>query len=313
MTPLITICIPAYQRPEYLRRLLESIRIQDFRDFEIIITDDSPDDSVYQLSLAFSDLPIQYFQNKPALGTPANWNKGISLAKGKWIKLMHDDDWFASEHALGVFALKAQQTDCPFIFCAYQNQFEKKERIAEIKQFPSTWKKRIIRQPMTLLAYNVIGPPSVILVRADVEELYDEALKWRVDMEFYVRLLTKFQRFEYINQVLVNVGVSESQVTQSCIYNPAVELPEGQRLLMKHGSDTLQHLLVYDAWWRLLRNLEVRDETKLSAFTTATWPPAIQTMVRHLAKYPAGMLKFGPLSKLLMAISYLRNPFKSVS
>ena len=40
---LISICIPAYKHPDFLKRLLDSISIQSFRDFEVIISDDSPD------------------------------------------------------------------------------------------------------------------------------------------------------------------------------------------------------------------------------------------------------------------------------
>jgi len=104
MAPLISICIPAYKRVAYLQRLLESIAAQTFSGFEIILTDDSPDDSVANLIKNYSSLNIKYFKNEAALGTPANWNCGIAKASGEWIKLMHDDDWFASPHSLQQFA-----------------------------------------------------------------------------------------------------------------------------------------------------------------------------------------------------------------
>ena len=45
-SPLISICIPAYKRIDYLQKLLDSISIQTFKDYEVIVTDDSPDESV---------------------------------------------------------------------------------------------------------------------------------------------------------------------------------------------------------------------------------------------------------------------------
>ena len=92
MTPFISICIPAYKRVGYLKRLLDSITIQSYKSFEIIVSDDSDDESVYQLLQTFAGkLDIQYFKNHPPLGTPANWNFAISKARGEWIKLIHDD------------------------------------------------------------------------------------------------------------------------------------------------------------------------------------------------------------------------------
>ena len=55
--PLISICIPAYNRTTYLKRLFESIVDQVFKDFEVIVSDDSPNDSVKDLcAVSFPNL-----------------------------------------------------------------------------------------------------------------------------------------------------------------------------------------------------------------------------------------------------------------
>ena len=100
----LSICIPAYKRTEYLERLLNSISKQDFKSFEVIVTDDSSDDTVERLCFEFKEkFAIQYFKNTPTLGTPENWNESIRHAKGEWIKLMHDDDWFTDRNSLSEF------------------------------------------------------------------------------------------------------------------------------------------------------------------------------------------------------------------
>jgi len=77
--PFISICIPAYKRLPFLTRLMNSIAEQTYTQFEVIISDDSDDDTVsdYLKSVTFS-FPIHYYKNSPSLGTPANWNFGIS-------------------------------------------------------------------------------------------------------------------------------------------------------------------------------------------------------------------------------------------
>ncbi|MBZ5856366.1 glycosyltransferase family 2 protein [Flavihumibacter profundi] len=304
--PLISICIPAYQRINYLERLLRSIEQQTFRDFEIIVTDDSPDNSVALMVDKYHHLNIRYKKNEVALGTPANWNSGIKQCRGEWIKLIHDDDWFSSPDSLQIFADHTKMGK-KFIFSAYANHFEDGKTPVEQKFLPDSWARKILREPMTLLAYNVIGPPSVIMVHRSITELYDEALKWRVDMEYYVRLLNMLNGYEYINDVLVNVGVSESQVTQSCIYKPNVELPEGKRLLDKHGDFRLKNIWVYDAWWRLLRNMDIRSNQQLEQYAPGDWPLVIKRMVKDLSKIPSLLLRFGILSKSFMFVSYLKN------
>jgi glycosyltransferase involved in cell wall biosynthesis len=105
MNPFISICIPAYKNKDFLGILLQSILEQDYKDYEVIVTDDSPDDSVEEVCASFKEnLPLIYHRNRPVKGSPANWNAGIALAKGGWIKMMHDDDWFADEKSLQRFA-----------------------------------------------------------------------------------------------------------------------------------------------------------------------------------------------------------------
>ena len=103
MPPLVSICIPAYNQPDKLIYLLDSIRIQTFKNFEVIVSDDSSDNSVQQLCEQYSDLKIQYYKNTPSKGTPQNWTYSISKAEGEWVKIMHHDDYFADRHALEKF------------------------------------------------------------------------------------------------------------------------------------------------------------------------------------------------------------------
>jgi glycosyltransferase involved in cell wall biosynthesis len=301
----ISICIPAYKRPANIQRLLQSIAGQSFRDFEVVITDDSPDDSVRQAIADFGSLPIRYEKNALPLGTPSNWNRGISLAKGEWIKMMHDDDWFADENSLQIFA-DSTASGKAFIFSRYYNVFSSGKKI--LPAFPAQWKRRIVRHPMTLLSKNVIGPPSVTMIHHSIREQYDSFMKWRVDIDYYVRILSKEKSFELIDRPLIHVGISDSQVTNDCINEPGVELPEGLLLLNKYSVSPLKHILVYDAWWRILRNTGMRSREQLANYTPyGQWPAVISRMVAEQARIPASLLKNGVISKSAMALSYLSN------
>jgi glycosyltransferase involved in cell wall biosynthesis len=303
----ISICVPAYKRTAYLKRLLDSIAQQTYRDFEVVVTDDSPDESVKNLCSEYQNsFVLHYFKNETSLGTPANWNHGISKAKGEWIKLIHDDDWFVSEKSLEEFAA-ATIHGKKFIFSAYQNKLEGSSE-TQPKSFPPARGRAIIQNPLLLLAENIIGPPSVTLVHRSIAQQYDTNMKWRVDIDFYIRVLKQEKNFHYINEQLINVGISESQVTNVCIDKPEVELPEGLLLLLKYGVQPLKNILVYDAWWRILRNVGVRNRKQLERYTPyKEWPAAILKMVTHQSKIPVGILKTGVFSKLFMTTSYLFN------
>ena len=306
----ISICIPAYKRTHFLKRLLLSIENQSYTNYEVIISDDSNDNSVEELLKEFKGkLEVKYFKNENPLGTPANWNHAISKATGQWIKLMHDDDWFANEHSLEKFA-SATKYGHPFIFSAYSNKIELTNN-TEMLFFNEKLKNSILKNPLLLLAKNIIGPPSVTLFQNSVKEKYDERLKWRVDIEYYIRNISKGVGFAYINEPLINVGVSESQVTNSCLNIPSVEIPEMYILLSKYGTSPLKNIMVYDAYWRILRNTHINSKHKLESFGQTEWPKVILSMVELQSKFNKAILRNGVLSKTLMSISYIYNITKS--
>lgn len=304
--PFISICIPAYLRVDALARLLNSIATQSFNDYEVVVSDDSPDDSVEQLVKTFAGrFPCTYFKNSPALGTPANWNAAIDKASGEWIKLMHDDDWFARENSLDIFA-SFTETQPPFIFSNYYSVDEEKE-INKLNLLSTVWKKRILREPFVLYASNRIGPPSVTMLHHRIRERYDPAYKWLVDLEYYIRVLEKEKSFTHIAEPLINIGLNAAQVTNTCFLNPAVELPEGLHLLEQNGLSKLKNIWVYDAWWRLFRNLKIRSEEDLEKYVPGKWPLILRTLLADQTRYSTALLQKGFFSKTAMSLSYRKN------
>ena len=308
MSVLISICIPAYKRTDFLLRLLDSIAVQEFRDFEVIVTDDSPDLSVKSLCETYTArFPLAYYRNEIPLGTPENWNEGIRKAQGEWIKIMHDDDWFTGPDALGVFAQAIRDhAGASFIFSAYRDIFLDEGREREM-QISSSRYKALVRNTATLFSRNVIGPPSVILYKRLPSVLYDNKVKWVVDIDFYIRCLERTTPI-YIPSILVNVGLGSEQVTQDCFRQRPVEIPENFYLLNKVGVRQLRNLLVYDAWWRLMRNLEIRQPREITeAGYTGDVPAVILSMVKWQSRIPKSWLRIGPFSKSLMFLHYLSH------
>jgi abequosyltransferase len=99
MTPFVSICIPSYNRPTELIRLLESINSSCKSDLEIVICEDrSPKRSEIVNSIADfkekSQLKIQLYLNEVNLGYDANLRHVIDMASGQFIIFMGDDDVF---------------------------------------------------------------------------------------------------------------------------------------------------------------------------------------------------------------------------
>ena len=215
----VSICIPTYNQVEFLKKNLESIRIQTYKDFEVIITDDSTDDHVEQeVKRFFSEVPCTYtyHKNVPSLGSPANWNKAVSLAKGEYIKIMHHDDWFSKATSLETFVSALDKENAGFAFCGtsiydvskgtYSSNIPGPDFLAELK-----------KDPLVLFNNNKIGAPSAVIYKRG-EIIFDEHMSYLVDIDFYIQCLRHNRNFVFINDLLItNTSNYPHQVTSSSI------------------------------------------------------------------------------------------------
>ena len=304
--PLLSICIPTYNRLPFLQRLLESIAVQQFTDFEVIVTDDSTTDAVEQfINKQTFRFPLQYIRNQQQLGTPCNWMEGMKYASGYWIKIMHDDDWFSSADSLKVFAEHInEKVDC--IFSGY-SIYTEKTKLLKNQTISTSRFETIQTTPYLLFAKNELGPPSVLLFRSSMNELYDPSFKWLVDLEAYIRMMLRYKAL-YIQQPLITMSRNDTQVTNDVFRNAAVEIKEALMYYQKLGAATHAQLYTYDAWWRLLRNLSIRSKEQLVSYADGmTVPEFLLQMLKFQQKIPLALLKIGVASKLLMSYSFLRS------
>lgn len=96
--PLISVCIPAFNRPEFMSDLLDTIVSQNFRNFEIVVSEDnSPKSSeveevVNRYINKHVDIDIIFTRNSETLGYDGNFRHLIDVSTGQYCVFMGDDD-----------------------------------------------------------------------------------------------------------------------------------------------------------------------------------------------------------------------------
>lgn len=96
--PKISIVVPAYQTPEkFLKELIESVRQQTYSNWELCITDGSPDEKVKEIVQKFQqqDERIRYEKLMDNTGISGNTNAGLAMVEGEYIGLLDHDDVLA--------------------------------------------------------------------------------------------------------------------------------------------------------------------------------------------------------------------------
>lgn len=98
-TPLISVCIPSYNRVQFLKPLLDSILAQDFKNYEIVICEDkSPqrDEIKEIIRNQYADVEhLKLYLNEQNLGYDANFRELLTLASGSYCFFMGNDDVMA--------------------------------------------------------------------------------------------------------------------------------------------------------------------------------------------------------------------------
>lgn len=90
--PIVSVIMPVYNGEKYLHEAIESILVQTYTDFELIIINDGSTDNTETIALSYDDPRIVYIKNEKNLELASTLNKGISFAKGKYIARMDADD-----------------------------------------------------------------------------------------------------------------------------------------------------------------------------------------------------------------------------
>src|SRR4051812_49422897 len=90
--PAVTVAIPTFNRAALLREAIASVLSQTFGDFEVIVSDNASVDQTADMVASFADKRLRYHRNTTNLGLVGNLNRCLSLARGTYITVIHDDD-----------------------------------------------------------------------------------------------------------------------------------------------------------------------------------------------------------------------------
>jgi glycosyltransferase involved in cell wall biosynthesis len=96
----VTFIVPCYRLARLLGECVRSILDQTWQDFEVLILDDCSPDDTPAVAATFTDPRVRYVRNPRNLGHLGNYNKGLHLARGRYIWLISADDALASPTVL---------------------------------------------------------------------------------------------------------------------------------------------------------------------------------------------------------------------
>lgn len=183
---MISICIPCYEMHgkgvEYLSILLESIFVQTYKNYEVIISDQSQDDNILNLVSTYKQkMDVKYVKCEELGKSSFNLNNAIRNAKGDIIKPIFQDDFLIDPYCLEY--ISNLQQSCNWGGIGFTHFNENGQHIG------NTMLPRY--NPNIKVGVNTFGSPSVCFFKKD-NNFFNDNLVWLMDCEFYEKLFRKY-------------------------------------------------------------------------------------------------------------------------
>lgn len=190
---LISVIIPTYNRAGVLGRSIQSVLAQTYTNLELLIIDDCSDDGTQELVKEFKDERIRYYRNEENLGASVSRNRGISLAKGKFIAFQDsDDEWLPQKLDRLLDAWKKEGNEAAGMIY-HEMKEQGSESFIPSRDIPLEWKSGDMF--CHLLLYPLIGATASLIKRSCLDELggFNEKLESLEDYELYLRMAKNYQ------------------------------------------------------------------------------------------------------------------------
>jgi len=210
--PKVSVIMPTFNRRNVIKKAIDSVLAQAFKDYELIIVDDGSTDGTEETlkETIEKNQNIHYFRQENK-GASSARNFGISNSKGEFLAFLDTDNTW-HPNFLEVMKQELENDEkSVMVYCSENlflvtpNEEGKIKTIARKVRAPEY-------NPAKLLHTNYIDVNSILLKRKVIEDIgdFDENLSSLEDWDLFVRLAIKYPfSVRHVDQVLVDYYYSE--------------------------------------------------------------------------------------------------------
>ena len=238
-TPSISVIIPTYNRASLIKRAAESVLNQTYKDLELIIIDDGSEDNTKEIVDSINDKRLVYVKQENQ-GCCAARNKGINIAKGKYIAFQDSDDvWHTDKLEKQIRVLQQNNADVIFAKVFIFGNLRK-------RKIPAFFKEGFLNKNQTTMGISA----QTLFGKRDVfcNNKFDTSLRGQEDFELMMRLLEKDYSIYCMDNALVDCYGQEDSITSN--HEKQIErlrkiLQKNDKILKKLSKPSLEYLAKY--------------------------------------------------------------------
>lgn len=255
--PIVSVVIPAWNPGEFLRLTIESVYLQMFKDWEIILVNDGSTKAEFENMVRISEEDVRIsLLPQPNLGVSTARNLGFRHSNGKYLAFLDADDLWLPENLLRKVTYLENHPEVGLVHSDMQVINDKSSEPGSIL----TGQEGDVLDQLLLWESTVIPAPSSILVRRSVIESigqFDEELSTAADQEFFFRVSAKY-KIGRIPLVLGKYRVHDKNMSKSyqlfeqdhqLAYKKASTLGLFKNWRFRRRCFSNMYLIIAGTWW----------------------------------------------------------------
>ena len=179
--PLISVITPSYDQVAYLEATIQSVLAQDYPSIEYMVIDGGSDDGSREIIQSYAE-HLTYWVSEPDEGQADAINKGFARATGKYVAWLNSDDVYRPGAVSRAVAILEADPDLGLVY----GQLDSVDGHGEVFNTITYQQYDLV----DLLAFRIIGQPSVFMRRAVLEKagLIDLSYKYLLDHHLWIRM-----------------------------------------------------------------------------------------------------------------------------
>jgi abequosyltransferase len=191
-SPRYSFCIPTINRPQELKELFESILVQSFKDYEVVVCEDCSKPSIREELRKIAEVfntrlerRLRFIENEKNLGYDRNLRKTIDNATGEYVVLMGDDDVLAPDALTKIEGILKRHPDVGYVMRSYSTFVTRPEEVVQVhRYYPKEMRFEPGKKAIVPLFHRSVLVSGLVIHR-------ESALKYRtekVDGTLYYQL-----------------------------------------------------------------------------------------------------------------------------
>lgn len=225
--PQISIIIPVYNVEKYLRQCVDSVLVQTYADFELILVDDCSTDSSSAIcdEYAATDSRVRVIHFANNSGVSAARNAGIDESKGKWITFIDSDDWVETTY-IENFLIESDDSDLVIqgieFYDERNSDFYKKISVENCTLSKIDLKNVVANNRLLSLGYPVAKAYSSNLIRNRF--LFRTEISYHEDHIFVLEVMNACKQIRLVNSIAYKYRYFHSGASLSSKCHPWFEM-----------------------------------------------------------------------------------------